>query len=89
MLRDQLRRRLAHVCRCRETPVIMIAHDMDAVLALTDGAAGNDGRMDGEAAVRNGRRHVPARRALAPQGDDAPDPERELRIQILLRVPVI
>ena len=69
---------------------MMIAHDMDEVLTLTDAAAGtDDARADGEATVRNGRRHVQARRALAPQGDDAPDPERELRIQILLRVPVI
>ena len=87
MLRQDLRRELAQVCACWQTPVVMITHDIDDVLALADVAfVIEHGQVAREVDVRRGIGREIAQRLL-PKLIVAPPSARERAVRTLLRVP--
>ena len=73
MLRQELRLELAQVCARWQTPVVMITHDIDDVLALADVSfVIENGRAVREVDVRQGESREMVQRALLPDWAAAP-----------------
>jgi molybdate transport system ATP-binding protein len=87
MLRQALRQELAQACARWHTPVVMITHDVDDVLALADVAFVIErGQVVREVDVRRGQGADVARRLL-PTLAPAPDNATERAVRSLLHVP--
>jgi len=87
MLRQDLRRELAQVCTRWKTPVVMITHDIDDVLALADVAfVIEHGQVAREVDVRQGVGREIAQRLL-PGLVAAPASTSALAVRALLGVP--
>ncbi|MDO8249980.1 MAG: ATP-binding cassette domain-containing protein [Rhodoferax sp.] len=87
MLRQELRSELAQVCAHRQTPVVMITHDIDDVLALADVAfVIEHGQVAREVDVRHGVGREIAQRLL-PGLVAAPARASELAVRSLLGAP--
>lgn len=87
MLRQELRRELAQVCAHWQTPVVMITHDIDDVLALADVAFVIEcGQVVREVDVRRGVGHEISQRLL-PGRVAAPTSASERAVRSLLGVP--
>ena len=86
LLRQDLRRELAAVCKTWNTPVVMITHDIEDVLALAEVAfVVEQGQVVREIDVRKGESRDLARRALAPnlpppRTDDEPNLHAMLQV---------
>lgn len=84
MLRQELRGELVQACARWKTPVVMITHDIDDVLALADVAfVMEDGQVTREVDVRRGVGHEVAR-ALVPGWTSAPASTTERAVRTLL-----
>jgi molybdate transport system ATP-binding protein len=90
LLRQELRRELAQVCARWHTPVVMITHDIDDVLALADVAfVIEHGRAVREVDVRRGVGREMVQRALLPGLAVAPATASERAVRTLLGVPTL
>lgn len=89
MLRQDLRLELAQVCAQWRTPVVMITHEIDDVLALADVAfVIEQGQAVREVDVRRGVAREIAQRALLPGLAPAPAAASERAVRALLGVPM-
>lgn len=85
MLRQDLRLELAQVCQRWQTPVVMITHDIDDVLALADVAfVIENGQAVREVDVRQGVARELLQRALLPAWAAAPPSASALAVRRLL-----
>ncbi|MBI5907055.1 MAG: ATP-binding cassette domain-containing protein [Polaromonas sp.] len=88
LLRQDLRRELAQVCARWRTPVVMITHDIDDVLALADVAfVIEHGQVVREVDVRRGESCERVRRSLLPGWAAAPASASERAVRALLGEP--
>jgi molybdate transport system ATP-binding protein len=88
LLRQELRAELVQVCARWKTPVVMITHDIEDVLALADVAFVIDGgQVVREVDVREGIGHEVAR-ALLPGWTHTPATATEAAVRRLLGAPV-